>query len=138
MLSPNRAHFGQRPLRASLGHNVKVLRKAHCRVVSEPTDGWRPPGSAPYASQPTSFDVELTISQAPEGVFLVAASADPSFVGGDTWHPSLEEAMAQAQFQFGVPNSSWVGSGGCNLTMLSSGPLGRAFSKPRPFRPAAT
>jgi hypothetical protein len=38
---------------------------------------------------------------------LVRHAADGDFAG-DTWHPSLEEAMAQARAEYGLAASAWV------------------------------
>jgi hypothetical protein len=49
----------------------------------------------------------LRILDEKDGFFLVSESSHLHFSGGDTWHPTLEEAMAQAEHQFGVKPSEW-------------------------------
>jgi hypothetical protein len=67
--------------------------------------GWLPPGAAvPQAAETT---IDLKIHQEKDGFFLVSESSHVHFSGGDTWHPTLDEAMAQAEHQFGVKPSEW-------------------------------
>jgi hypothetical protein len=67
--------------------------------------GWLPPEAAPPQTEQTTID--LHILQTDEGFFLVSESSHPHFGGGDTWHQTLEDAMAQAEFQFAVKSSEW-------------------------------
>jgi hypothetical protein len=67
--------------------------------------GWLPPeATAPRAEQTT---IDLQIVQKDEGFFLVSHSSHPHFGSGDTWHQTIDDAIAQAEFQFGVKRSEW-------------------------------
>ena len=67
--------------------------------------GWLPPeAAAPQAPETT---IDLQILEEKDGFFLVSESSHVHFRGGDTWHSTLEEAMAQAEHQFGVKPSEW-------------------------------
>jgi hypothetical protein len=84
---------------------MRLLKKAKCTLIlGGPDSGWRPDGSAPYST--TEQNLSLEIRGSADGYFLVSTPEDGG-ASSDTWHPSLEEAMAQAEFQFGVPASEW-------------------------------
>jgi hypothetical protein len=67
--------------------------------------GWLPPGAA--VPQAAAITIDLKILEEKDGFFLVSQSNHVHFNGGDTWHPTLEEAMAQAEHQFGVKPPDW-------------------------------
>ena len=58
----------------------------------------------PQAAETT---IDLQILEEKEGFFLVSEPSHVHFSGGDTWHSTLEEAMAQAENEFGVKASEW-------------------------------
>jgi hypothetical protein len=67
--------------------------------------GWLPPeATTPRAEEAT---IDLYIRETDEGFFLVSESSHPNFPGGDTWHQTLDDAMAQAEFSFSVKPSEW-------------------------------
>jgi len=67
--------------------------------------GWLPPeATAPQAGEIT---IDLQIFEEKDGFFLVSESSHVHFRKGDTWNSTLEEAMAQAEYQFGVKLSEW-------------------------------
>jgi hypothetical protein len=76
------------------------------RVFGGPDQaGWLPPeAAAPHAKEAT---IDLEIIQNDDGFFLVSESSHPHFGGGDTWHQTLDDAIAQAELQFGVQRSEW-------------------------------
>src|SRR5262245_23264077 len=55
--------------------------------------------------RPPDADI-LVIEAAPEGVVLNRNSVEGE-LSGDTWHPTLEEAFEQAQFEFGILPEQW-------------------------------
>ena len=66
---------------------------------------WLPTGAAsPLAHRAT---VRLRIVKTTEGFFLHSQSDILQFSSGDTCHESLADALAQAEFQFGVPKDRW-------------------------------
>jgi len=66
---------------------------------------WLPPeAAAPRAAETT---IDLYIREADDGFFLVSESSHPHFPGGDTWNQTPDDAMAQAEFSFGVKASEW-------------------------------
>ena len=86
---------------------MSLLKRAACLVsFSGPETGWLPIGAAPPTAESTSL--ALLIRQTSDGFFLEITSSNSSYGGGDTWHASYEEAVAQAQHQFGVPREAWV------------------------------
>jgi hypothetical protein len=48
----------------------------------------------------------LVIEAEPEGVFLFRYTAAGEF-GGDTWHESIADAKAQAEFEYGDAVGGW-------------------------------
>jgi hypothetical protein len=87
-----------------------ILKSAKCEVMfSGPQSGWLPTGPT-GAVQPSSEValLELSIRQTLEGYFLESVSSNPRYSGGDTWHQSYEQAVAQAQHQFGVSPDAWI------------------------------
>jgi hypothetical protein len=70
------------------------------------TAGWLPQGAiSPLSAK--KFPVRLRIVQSDDGFFLCSESESPGFTAGDTWHQSAADAMAQAEFQFGVAAAGW-------------------------------
>ena len=67
--------------------------------------GWLPGGAASPAVQRAT--VHLRIAQNVDGFFLYSESENPSLGSGDTLHDSLADAMAQAEFEFGVSRDGW-------------------------------
>ncbi len=84
---------------------VKEIRGLKRPFGGPAQTGWLPPeATAPQAAEAT---IDLQILEEKDGFFLVSDSSHVHFSGGDTWHPTLEEAMAQAEHQFGVKPSEW-------------------------------
>jgi hypothetical protein len=48
----------------------------------------------------------LIVEEPSDGVFLYRYASDGSF-GGDTWHRNIEEAKAQAKFEFDDAVTEW-------------------------------
>ena len=67
--------------------------------------GWLAPEAVPPYAQETT--INLQIEQNDDGFFLISESSHPHFSSGDTWHKTLDDAVAQAEFQFGVKPSEW-------------------------------
>jgi hypothetical protein len=76
------------------------------RRFGEPDQGaWLPPeAAAPHAEEIT---IDLQIAHNDDSFFLISESSHPHFSSSDTWHKTLEDAIAQAEFQFGVKPSEW-------------------------------
>lgn len=55
---------------------------------------------------PTNEPARLTIEEGLEGPLLLRRGKDGDFCG-DTWHESVEKAMAQAQAEFEVAAQDW-------------------------------
>jgi hypothetical protein len=86
---------------------MSLLKRAACLVCfNGPEAGWLPAGAAHPTAETASL--ALLIRQTSEGFFLESASSNSRYCGGDTWHASYEEAVAQAQYQFGVPSEAWI------------------------------
>ena len=85
---------------------MRILKRAHCTLnLGGPDSGWRLAGSAPYVMQTQSLTLEIHHSD--DGFFLYSFPSDGG-APADTWHPSLDEALAQAQSEFGVEPSDWI------------------------------
>jgi len=86
---------------------MSLLKRASCLVCfGGPDTGWLPAGAAPPTGE--SALLELFIRQTPEGFYLESTSPNSRYESGDTWHASYEEALAQAQYQFGVSREAWA------------------------------
>ena len=48
----------------------------------------------------------LVIEQKPDGIFLYRYAPDGTFAG-DTWHQSVEEALEQADYEYGHLVARW-------------------------------
>lgn len=84
---------------------IREIRGLKCTFGGPDTAGWLPSEAAPPHAEETTIDLHILQSDA--GFFLVSESSNPHFVGGDTWHETLDDALQQAQFQFGVKPSEW-------------------------------
>ena len=91
----------------ALGGTMRPLKRARCTMTfGGPGSGWRPTGSAPYRHETQSLTLEICHSE--EGYFLVSTPDNDDAPQGDTWHRSLEDALSQAQTEFGVAPADWV------------------------------
>ena len=78
---------------------------AKCTLnLGSPNSGWRPQGAAPYPTESLVLTLEIRSSE--DGFFLISIPEDGG-APGDTWHRSVEEAMSQAEAQFGVSSAAW-------------------------------
>jgi len=78
---------------------------ASCVIEFGDSPGWQPDRAAPPVVQVATL--QLRITETADGFFLSSESDNPNFRGGDTCHASLSDAMAQAEFQFGVSPGGW-------------------------------
>jgi hypothetical protein len=89
---------------------VRSLHGLFLRVQGEPHSGWLPRGASPPPDTDTKdvqLDVEIHELDPPEsGFLLISSSSDPEF-NGDSWHLTLEQALQQAEHQFGILPSEW-------------------------------
>jgi hypothetical protein len=84
---------------------MRLLKKAQCSLtLGGPDSGWRPQGAAPYKAETRKLNLEIRGSD--EG-FLLVSIPDNGGPEGDTWHQSMEEAVSQAESQFGVRAAAW-------------------------------
>jgi hypothetical protein len=86
-----------------------------CRVgqtrTTKTSHTLRVPGIEPVSDHPTEIplpraDVLIIEEEAEGGVLLLRYTCRGAF-GGDTWHASVEDAKAQAQFEFDGDLSAW-------------------------------
>jgi hypothetical protein len=56
-------------------------------------------------ARPPTVHVEIT--EGPPGFSLIHLDANGDCVG-DTWHPTLAEAMRQAKVELGVEETAWI------------------------------
>ena len=78
---------------------------ASCVIELGDSPGWLPDGAATPIVQVAT--VQLRITHTADCFFLSSESDNPNFRGGDTSHASLPDAMAQAEFQFGISPDGW-------------------------------
>ena len=57
----------------------------------------------PIDMPPTKY---VLLQELDEGIFLFRFAEDGADAG-DTWHETTEDAMHQAEFEFGISGSSW-------------------------------
>ncbi|KQW45802.1 hypothetical protein ASD88_13025 [Pelomonas sp. Root662] len=82
------------------------ITKRSVRIAGEPNSGW----SAADPDDLNAIDVEFSfriISDGNANYLLLYESGDKRY-GADTWHPTVEEAMAAAQQFFGIEPGEWV------------------------------
>ena len=82
--------------------------EASCELEAHGTPqagGWLPEGAARPASE--RILVRLRIVHTADGYFLYSESDSSRFFDSDTCHESATEAMAQAEYQFSVPQHRW-------------------------------
>jgi hypothetical protein len=89
---------------------MKVLRRIDAvpiRFGGQAHSGWLPEGAATPAPTPIEEQLlDLTIASDRNGYMLEWRGADTRH-SGDTWHESLEDALHQAQMQFGIEPGDW-------------------------------
>jgi hypothetical protein len=75
------------------------------RIVIEGTNhsGWLPPGASQPQRTPAR-SVTVWISHQPDGYYLFTADGDHMF---DSWHQTLDDAIAQAHLHYGVAAEEW-------------------------------
>jgi hypothetical protein len=94
---------------------VYSVAKLPARFGGEPHTGWLPPGAAVPPDTPV-VDLALDLSIIEEGPGSYLLEWHPSTPGlgsgqpyeSDSWHPSIEEALKQAELWFGIPADGWV------------------------------
>ena len=88
---------------------VEILKTSCVVELAAPgNSGWLPAGSAPAREQDSKLAiVRLSIAQDGDTFYLFSSSKHPDFHCGDTVHQSVEDAMAQAESQFGVSAENW-------------------------------
>jgi hypothetical protein len=89
---------------------LTVVKATRYTVVfgGEAHSGWLPPGAAMPARTPERVvDLELRILQNGSDGFLLEWAGPTAADSGDTWHPTIEEALEQAEASFGIKPSDW-------------------------------
>jgi hypothetical protein len=86
---------------------VSRIDNFRATVGGDPHSGWLPPGAVtPLPTPKRDVVLNFTIEFDGSGYLLVVESTDRS-VGGDTWHETVDDARAQAEFWYGVSPSAW-------------------------------
>lgn len=90
---------------------IRSIRGLILRVPGRPHSGWLPRGAASppgIATKVIEVNLEIEAVEPPESGFLliISSSGDPEFAD-DSWHETLELALQQAEFQYGIVPSDW-------------------------------
>jgi hypothetical protein len=75
-------------------------------IAGHPSSGW----SSADEGTPGSFDLEFRFEVTDDGnanYLLVYSSLDGRYAT-DTWHETLEGALASAEEQFGIASEEWL------------------------------
>ncbi len=93
-----------------MGKVIKQIRGRKIIAGGERHRGWLPPGAAVPQSTPVQqYLLDFIIEEEGNGFLLISKTSDGEDIK-DTWHPSVEKAVAQAQFQFGIKPEEWQDS----------------------------
>ncbi|MCX5673610.1 MAG: hypothetical protein NTX87_01255 [Planctomycetota bacterium] len=83
------------------------IRGLHVEFGGEPHQGWLPPGAAtPLPTPVERATLNLQIEESAAG-FILEWWDEQKKHCGDTWHQTLDDAMAQAETYFGVTRAMW-------------------------------
>lgn len=78
---------------------IRVLDNTEHKVL----DTGSMPGQARLVGAPYSLEIQ----ESEGGVFLLYLSQTGDCIA-DTWHQTIGDAMAQAEFEFGIDENDWV------------------------------
>lgn len=90
---------------------VKKVSGHVVRVGGDQHSGWLPEGAStplPTPARAVAFDIEI---QFDDSGYLLCYESREGDLYGDTWHPTLEEAEAEAAERFGVTADHWQAPG---------------------------
>ena len=85
---------------------MTTLKRANKTIGLQDHRGWLPPGAATPEPTP-AYDLLLEIADDGDGSYYLFSQRSDGEFRTDTWHQSLEEALAQALAQFGVQADEW-------------------------------
>ena len=86
---------------------LKRIEGHPARFGGECHSGWLPEGAAtPQPTAAESVALDLTISSDGHGYLLEWRDANGIYQG-DTWHQTLEDALEQARYSFGIAPLDW-------------------------------
>lgn len=90
------------------GMIVRELRNRKVRFGDPENPGWLPAGAAkPLPDDRTlNLRIEEEVERGHRGYLLIAETTNGEFLG-DTWHESLEDAIQQAEFEYGIERREW-------------------------------
>ena len=89
----------------------ELLYKLDGREVTfggEAPSGWLPEKAAlPLPTPLERATLDFAIVEAEPGSFFLRWNEHSGRHAGDTWHPSVEEALEQAELSFGIVRAEW-------------------------------
>ena len=89
----------------------KLLYRLTGREVTfggESHSGWLPDAAAlPLPTPLQRVTLDLSIVEARPGSYFLLWNEPAGRLAGDTWHPSAEEALEQAELSFGIARAEW-------------------------------
>ncbi len=88
---------------------VKKLVGRRIRLGGQPHSGWLPKGAAmPPPTPEVVITVDFVIVQEGPGSYFLESSVRSGDYGGDSWHSSLDDALHQAEFEYGITKDEWT------------------------------
>ena len=87
---------------------IKHIRAREVQRGGESHEGWLPPGAAvPPPTPRRTVAVDLQILAAGGSSFILEWHGPAPEWSGDTWHFTLDDALAQAESSFGIRLEEW-------------------------------
>jgi len=84
------------------------IGRKRVRIGGEQHTGWLPRGAAtPLPTPVRDLDFEFEISDDGGDGFLLSYQSSDKSCHGDTWHQTIDEAIAAAQESFGIARDEW-------------------------------
>ncbi len=88
---------------------LKRILGRRIRRGGQPHSGWLPKGAAmPPPTPEVVICVDFSIVEEGPQSYLFLAETDSADYVGDSWHPSLDDALQQAELEYGVTKEEWT------------------------------
>ncbi len=88
---------------------LKRILGRRIRRGGQPHSGWLPKGAAiPPPSPEVVITLDFAIVEAGPGSYYLESTDRSGEYAGDTWHSSLDDALDQAEFEYGITTKEWI------------------------------